>query len=236
MTDRTIEYGNRSISYSLDRSERKRIRVIVTPEMQVKVLAPLESSEFDIQERLYQKAKWIAKQLNYFLRFQPLPKPQQFISGETFKYLGRQYRLKVEAGNNDSTKLVGKYIIVVTKNRAKAQIESMLESWYREHAKKVFERYLRDCLSIATRHSIEEPPWVIRKMKTRWGSCSARGRITLNLFLIQAPVHCIEYVIMHELCHLKHPNHSQKFYSLLSRFLPDWKRRRQDLETVHIHF
>ena len=99
-------------------------------------------------------------------------------------------------------------------------------------AQEALARYMEKCLEVASRHGVPEPHFVIRTMLRRWGSCSPRGRITLNLSLVKAPVHCIEYVITHELCHLKYPNHSKVFYALLTRCQPDWRKRKALLDQI----
>ena len=105
-----------------------------------------------------------------------------------------------------------------------------MDSWYRKRAYETLGRYMERCDVIASRHGVPKPVLLIRTMRRRWGSCSPKGRITLNLNLVKAPVHCIEYVIMHELCHLKYNNHSKAFYSLLTRCQPDWRKRREILD------
>lgn len=230
-----IEFGNRRIPYYLTRRKRKRIRIRVAPDLTVSVSAPLRAKDEQIERVLTQKARWIARKLDEIKDFHPLPAPKQYVSGETFCYLGRQYRLKVETGEKSPAKLKGKFLYVsVPDKQDRDAVKKMVESWYRQRAEQTFTRYQKKCSDVVGRHGIPKATLTLRKMRTRWGSCSSKGRITINTNLIQAPVHCIEYVIMHELCHLKHHNHSPAFYKLLTQCMPDWQKRRQVLQKIVI--
>ena len=111
----------------------------------------------------------------------------------------------------------------------------MLDAWYRAHAKALFPVRLAECLKICGRRdTAAEPLLTIRRMTHRWGSCTPKGRLLLNLDLILAPVTCIDYVIMHELCHLKIRDHNRAFYRLLSRIMPDWESRKERLEHLFV--
>lgn len=226
-------YGERRIPYRLEFTDRKRLRITVRPDLSVLASAPAQKSEEEVRQAVRTKASWILKQLALFEQFHPLPMPHQFISGETFVYLGRQYRLKVEAGPTTPAKLRGRYLHVSVNDKSDSRaVEEALDAWYRCRANEIFHRYLMTCMEVAGRHGISHPQITIREMRTRWGSCSAGGLLTLNLKLIHAPVHCIEYVIMHELCHLAHHNHSPRFYRLLTRCMPDWEKRRTILSQI----
>ena len=107
-----------------------------------------------------------------------------------------------------------------------------MQQWYRTHARDTFQRRMEFCHGVARRYGIERPQITLRRMTRRWGSSSGNGRILLNTELVKAPVHCIDYVIMHELCHQKYPNHSPSFFRLLARCLPDWESRKERLERV----
>lgn len=231
---RQVTFGKQRIDYDLSYSGRKTLAIHVNPDKTVSVVAPYAAETDEIQERVQKRAPWIVKQQAYFDEFHPLPEPPRFVSGETHLFLGRQYRLKVLASQKQhDVKLVGPFIRVHAADRNdKANVERMVESWYRKRAEQNFAKRLATCLDNAKSLNLNNPGFGIRKMKRRWGSCTKSGRILLNLHLIKTPGYCIEYVIMHELCHLKVHNHSPEYYRLLTRCMPDWERRKKRLAAV----
>ena len=233
--DHSIQFGTRQILYHLHRTDRKRLRMVVSPELTVDIFAPKAATHEEIRSVVKKKAAWIARTLDKMEAYHPLATPKRYLSGETLVYLGRQYRLKVEEGKSQAAKLSGRFLFVGVKGGEDAKsVKRKTEAWYRKRAHDTLSRYIKKCYAIASRHNVPQPLLVIRTMRRRWGSCSPSGRITLNLNLVQAPVHCIEYVIMHELCHLKHHNHSKAFYSLLTRCLPDWHKRKETLDLIKL--
>lgn len=232
---KVLQYGTRRIPYRLIRSPRKRLRLVVLPTLEVRAHAPVWVSERAVEQVVEKKARWIARHLDRFATFHPLPTPLRYISGETLLYLGRQYRLKVESGEPGPARLRGRFLHVpLAEGQSSAVVKRAVDHWYRERALDLFKRYVDRCMEVAGRHGVPCPQVTVRMMRTRWGSCSSRGRITLNLRLIQTPVHCIEYVIMHELCHLAHHNHSKAYYRLLTRCMPDWRSRKAVLDRFRL--
>ncbi len=152
------------------------------------------------------------------------------MSGESYRYLGRQYRLKVLEGVSEDVKQERgfMYVTVSDKNDTR-RVQRVLERWYREKARQVFYERLDACYPRVERLGIPCPSLAIRSMRTRWGSCSRSGLITLNPRLVQTPVDCIDDVLLHELCHLKEHHHGKQYYQLLDHTLPDWRERRQKL-------
>lgn len=229
----TVPYGQRVIAYELKRSARKTVRVQVHPDGAVRVIAPLDIHTDEVAKVVRRKAPWIVKQLRFFEQFRPLTPARQYLSGETHRYLGRQYRLKISQGER-RVRLVAGFIDVTEPNPTQASVESALTDWYRQRAGIYFKRMLTESLGHFESYGLPVPQLKLRQMPTRWGSCTPSGVINLNPDLIKAPGSCIEYVIVHEICHLINRNHDKSFYELLERILPDWQRRKHVLERTMV--
>jgi predicted metal-dependent hydrolase len=235
-TYHTLKYGTTTIEYELSFAARKTLAINVHPDLRVTVEAP-EGSDLDqVEQKVKDRAAWIVRQQRDFKRYNFDVPPREYVSGESHRYLGRQYRLKVmqSATSREVVKMQrGRIFIYTPDTGARERVKSLLESWYRKRAKQVFRERLDVCYPHVERFGIEHPDLVVRRMKTRWGSCTEAGKITLNLKLVQKPKACIDYVIVHELCHLIEHNHSPAFYALMDRVMPDWQERRHRLNLLN---
>lgn len=233
----SIQFGSRKLDFKLEYSNRKSLGITVTPEMVVLVKAPIDTSLEKVKEKVRKKAPWIIKQQSYFLAFQPRTPQRKYISGETHLYLGRQYRLLIKKGkdiiDNERVKLIGGFLEVYTNDTS--ETETLVKNWYRKKAEyKLHELAIPLIDSFANRHklSILKSQFSIKEMPTRWGSCTPKGKIILNPELIKAPKGCIEYVIIHELCHLIHHDHTQRFLDLQTKEMKDWEKWKMKLEIL----
>lgn len=232
-----IQYGDTTIEYDLDYAPRKTLAINVEPNLRVSVIAPPDTTPETIAAKVRQRAPWILRQRRELERYLPAPAPRQYISGETHRYLGRQYRLKVAEEQPESVKLARGwlYISVADKNNT-MRVKQLLDSWYDTQAQRVLPERLEAMLPrFQAVGVIKVPRLVIKPLEARWGSCTDSGTITLNMRLVQAPKPHIDYVVVHELCHLVEHNHSRSFYHLLDGMLPDWRERRQSLNEFHIN-
>jgi len=229
-TPHSVAFGQNIINYSLKFSDRKTLAIDVHPDQSVTVTAPPGASLEQVKTKVRKRAAWILRQQAYFQNFLPAPSPRQYVSGETHYYLGRQYRLKVLEDDNESVKLKGGYIQVSAKNISPERIATLLNGWLLAHAKAHFRKRLELCWEKFRRYGMPIPQLRIRKMTKRWGTCTTSGAIYLNPNLIKVSSYCIDYVLTHELCHLKQADHSKVFYELLRKIMPDWERRKLRLE------
>lgn len=235
MQEQELKYGSTVISFSLIYDERKTLGIKVYPDKSVHVVAPTDSSIEKIEEKVRSKAAWIIRQQDFFMSFHPITPPRKYVSGETHLYLGRQYRLKVIESKNPKVKLQGGNIIVETKDRNdSSRIEKQLRKWYKTKADFHFNKLFEEQLPVAKTFYSGTPTLKYRWMDKRWGSCDSKAQVHLNLELIKAPKKCIEYVIVHELCHLVHLNHSTAFFVLLDKLLPDWRATKFRLEKIMV--
>ena len=226
----SIQFGSRQIDFQIEYSDRKTLGITVTPDMDVLVKAPIDSTISKIEEKLKKKAPWIIKQQSFFLAYHPKTTERKYISGETHLYLGKQYLLKVEDNEKESVKLKGKFIEV--KTRDKTKVKQLVNNWYLEHARSKFHSTAQPLIEKFKKYKVEPSSIVLQEMTTRWGSCTPKGKIILNPELIKAPKGCIEYVIVHELCHLIHHDHTQKFIDLQTKEMKDWEKWKTKLERL----
>jgi len=225
-----ITWGTREIPYQYFCSSRKTLAISVHPDLSVTIRAPNGTSIEKIREFVLRRAGWIRKAWRDFEPYLPKQPERRYVGGETHRYLGRQYRLKIEQGESDSVKCLRGLLQVTIKGEISPErTKTLLDAWYRHHAKEVFQECLTACHQRVLREGIPLPNLRIRKMTSRWGSFSSRGLITLNLALIKTPNDCINYVIVHELCHYKVKHHGPKFWHLLHRLMPDFEERRKKL-------
>lgn len=231
MTTHVIEYGNSRIEFELRYSARKTLGIAVRPDQSVVVTAP-EGSDLDaIKALVHKRGSWILRQQQETERYPGSLPPREYVSGETYTYLGRRYRLKVLESPKDIVKPTRGWLRVYARDNDPARIRRLVEAWYRSRARRVFTARLENCYLRARHLGIPYPELSVRTMKNRWGSCPGPGRILLNVRLVQAPPKCIEYVILHELCHLVEASHGPRFEALMDRLLPDWRERQETLNT-----
>lgn len=231
-----LHFGGLAIPFTVQFRDRKNLAITVHPEMKLEVSAPKGSALEQVLAKVEKRAKWIVRQWRFFEQYRPPQPGRSFVSGETHVYLGRQYRLKVQEGSPEGVKLIGRFLHArVADQKDGEKIGNLLEVWYRTHARRVFAHRFQLSLETVRSLRLTTPPTMgIRKMTKRWGSCTKTGTILLNLDLMKVPVHCIDYVIVHELCHLKAHNHGKEFYRLLARCMPDWEARKKRLELIVI--
>lgn len=200
------------------------------PDMSVILKCPQEAELERIESFLKKKWFWLQKQLNFFKKFQRKVYQKEYVSGESFLYLGKQYQLIVKKGGEDKVALQnGKLVFSTTKPVSDGTHNRIyLNAWFNRRGREIFkERYEE----IFSKFDYDYKPRLeIKKMQKRWGSY-VRGRsIILNPLLIHASKDCIDYVITHELCHMKHKNHDKNFYKLMILKCPNWEKTKERLE------
>lgn len=226
----TVRYGDTDIIYELLMMNRTSLEIAVHPDKRVVVKAPITQSLEAVEAKIKKRARWIKRQLKYFNQFDPRTPDRQYVSGETHLYLGKKYRLKIQMSSKNSVVLKNGYFTIQAIRNDPDEIKNLLEKWYNIRSNVVFTDIFESCWDAFKSKNTTKPRLRIQKMDKRWGSLSSNGQLTLNVSLIRAPKECIEYVIIHELCHLIEHNHGVRFYKLLDQRMPDWIKRKHKLE------
>ena len=215
------------------RSRRKTVSIMVHPDNRIVVAAPAFATEAQVAEIVGKKSAWIEKRLKINEETACLSGPPlQFVTGEEIRYLGRKFRLEVEEEKEAMPPTAENGVLRVRVScglseeaRRKAVI-FYLKKWFVQRAIETF----RERIGVFS-PSVGAGPCIVRvkNLKSRWGSCSSCGDINLNWKLILTHPDILDYVVVHELCHLVHHDHSAAFWNLVGSVLPDYRERRRRL-------
>ena len=236
--------GERMIGYVLRPGRCRSVKIVVKGPDEVEVRVPPRASLKSVHAFVADQAGWILQAMDKQAK-KPRSAPLKYATGEILFYLGKPCRLEVShAVWKKVTHEDGVLRVALSHETNHARVKALVDEWFDVQAQKVLAKFLKESVEkFGERIHHAHTPLVmrsdahpkglrltVRAMKTRWGSCSRDGHITLSLELIHAPHRLIEYVIVHELCHLAHLDHSPAFYFQLAQCLPDWDERRRELE------
>ncbi len=218
----------------LKRSRRRTLAISVLPNGVAEIVAPLNAGIEEIRQKVAKRAKWILRQRRQFLGLHAERPKRRYCTGSTHRYLGRQYRLKIVAGSQSIVKLQGAFLHIGLRSVSDKAVPALLSGWYCERAREQFERRLVKWRKWCHEQGLPEPKLHLLYMPKRWGSSYPNGTMFLNPELVRAPGPCIDYVIMHEVCHIKHPRHNKAFFTELEKLCPKWRAIKQRLEAADL--
>jgi predicted metal-dependent hydrolase len=231
-----IRFGTTTIGYSIQRSARRAtVSIAIDPTHGVLVTAPEPAPVRRLDDIVHAKASWIVRRLKHQSDRPPAPSAREFVSGETFLYLGRQYRLRTDLNAKPGPlRLDSGWLRVpvprhLPEEHRSAFVRAALVDWYRDHATR---RLPARTATWAKRLGVSPPEVIVTEPQKRWGSASASGAIRLSWRVIQAPGPLIDYVVVHELVHLEHPNHTRAFWAAFGRVMPDYEIRKARLVRI----
>ncbi|MBA2840386.1 hypothetical protein HNP87_000898 [Methanococcus maripaludis] len=210
------------------RKKIKNMYLVVNPDCSVVVKAPVHVSDEYINSFITKKESWIKKHLEKFESLNSKSVEKKYIDGELFKYLGNEYILKIYSSKKEYLEISDNFFnLHILEPDDFEKKKKIIEKFYRKRAEIELFEIFKDNYKIVTE---KIPDFAVRKMKKRWGSCSFhKNKIILNERLIEKSKDCIEYVVFHELAHLRYPNHSKDFYNYLTELMPEWKNKKLKL-------
>lgn len=228
----SIKYGDKEINYSIERTPRKTIGIVVEPNGKVVIKAPIDLEQQKILDSIYSKRKWIAEKLKLTEEIKkPIPLKHELVSGEKILLKNRLIRLKIHIYPNKRSKLTYafKYLHIyvnetLSQKEREKEIKRLLINWYKEKSFNIITNRIDKYLELV---DFKPQGIKVRDQKIRWGSCTKDGRLIFNWRIAMAPTSAIDYIIAHELCHLKEPTHSTKFWDMVELLLPTYKKWRE---------
>lgn len=229
-----MQYANKIIEFTIRRKNVKNVNLNIKPDMSIEVSAHDRVPLNFIYDFVKSKGSWILRNVKNFENAQTYKQSErEYISGESFKYLGKQYRLRVQpVEEKETVKYFRGFIYIFVKDTNNLSRKAkLMDRWYREKARKIFYESLNKMFPFVQKYGVDKPFVDLRTMKARWGSALIdKNTILLNTELIKAPKYCIDYVILHELIHFKYNDHSENFYKMLYALMPDWEKRKEILD------
>ena len=218
------------VNYSARRQRSIAVRVLDPSRLRVN--APGHYTRAQVRAFLNSRQRWLSRQI---ASLQARPWSGHCRDNSLHPFLGQAVQLHWRTGNHKRVRISGAPPTLVVHVPAtlpvaetEAKVTACLQRWYRQQAEALFAQRLQHWVDRID--WLQQPPVLkLRRMRSRWGSCSSRGHITLNTHLIQTPPECLDYVIVHELCHLREMNHGRAFHALQAAILPDWKTRKNTL-------
>jgi predicted metal-dependent hydrolase len=211
------------LQYTVTFSQRKKLTITVERDRSVVVMAPLGTSPDTIRDIVESRKIWIYEKLKHPQKYDPAPR-KEFVSGETVLYLGRNYRLEIQKGAEESIRFHGKFIVTgISPDRA----AMLFKEWYIGKARKKIIPRVRQH---ATNLGVQVKKVMVSELKYRWGSCTPHDSLNFNWKLIKAPMFVIDYVIVHELAHLIEQNHTARFWNIVQVQVPGYAKAKEWLK------
>lgn len=232
-----IKLLDREIEYDLQRKRVKNINLRIKPDKSITVSANPRVPESKIERFIIEKQEFILRALEKYSKMQKsLPKPKQYIDGETVKEFGQDLTLKVFLAKKNYVEIDKPFINLYVKDLENVLLKKkVLEKWQYKQVEETITNFCKTIYPLFKKYCGDFPTIKFRKMTSRWGSCNfVRKILTFNYALINAPIECVEYVVYHEFTHFIETNHSKKFYFALSNFLPNYKERKKKLQKISI--
>jgi predicted metal-dependent hydrolase len=230
-----ILHNGHTIAYEVVYAKRKTLEIRIHPDLRVVVKAPTRTPHAFIEGMVQKRADWILSKQHQIAQVPP-PPTIHYRSGESYLFLGREYELVVIATTRRASVYIddNRLMVHVADPSDSARVKKVLEGWIRKQAQTVFAERIAIALTRFDTHPLPPFDWKIKIFKARWGSCSSTRVVTLNLHLMRLDMALIDYVVVHELCHLHEMNHGRGFYALMDAVMPDWKHRRKVLKGYHL--
>lgn len=230
-----LDFSNQQIPYKIIRSSRKTISIRVNHEG-VTMRAPRQISKQALMELLHMKEKWIVSKYSEISKMTSAMEREKYLAGDHLFYRGNEYELEFCDTNDCEVQnaynpiwIQGSKIMIASNDHSKGKIQRYLEVWYRQQARqRIMERV--EFFTMRYDFGKKVNRIVVKDQKSRWGSCSSKCNLNFNYRLIMAPDEVLDYVVVHELCHLKHMNHSEQFWCAVFEILPDYLKQKEWLK------